>query len=1032
MIAPVTINGKEATLAVDSWADISVLPEELANSLSLQIHPCSKKLQPAGDSNVMLITGRVTIATFCIGDRTLNNVQMYIGDIKKAAAPAQGILGLDLFPRLGIGITGVPIDFPNRRRHEDNDDCIQDSHEDDWLNKYQAEPELREQLMKIIAPFIEINEAIPASSFCTHPSSVVQLHTGEASPVYVPQYRVSDHMAKWIDDQVDKWEADGVVCDAPTDAQWNSPLLAALDRAARAKGKDPRVCIDPRKINALLASDPRSLPDVRDIHKKLQGFKYITEIDLRKGFNQFTIAEEDQVKTTFTWKGRKRMFRGAPFGLKPLSQVFQGVIEQILHEVRDFATPFIDNIYVHTNTTMEDHADQVSQILQILNKWNLRINRTKCFFGYTAVNVLGHLVSGNTKQPDPAKKLTALEWPTPRTGKDIERFLGFTNYLRDHIPHYAHLAAPLEANRKVKKLSWTMQLHKSFSKLKAAIQSAPVLHAPLPGVEFCIATDASQSGVGWALYQVDPVTSKERYILFGAKALNKSQRNYGATRRELLAIVTALPACLMYIHGQHFRLYTDHKALTYMFTQKHMNYMLLNWMDILFDYDFTVIHRPGIQMILPDALSRLFTDDAEEGCGSRLAAIKLSEKVNFPDRELRDFIQQRFAKKFAEADKRLGLLQQHHELGHFGAEALFSSLWHAGFYWPNMRADCDLHVAACLQCLRFNVGKSGFHTRQFIHAELPFDHVSIDLVSGLPTTERGNNYTLVITDICTRYKLLVAQQTKSAVETARNLWSVFCTFPIPKILQSDNGTEFVNSVVKEMLQLQGVEHRTIAAYNPRANGTAENSVGNSYKVLLKLLNGDMTDWDLRLPSVQLALNSKPNRSTKTSPASLLFGMDINAFANYDKATSKLLTVHQLMQRQKIIGDLVRPTANSNFKAAQTKRTASANKRIRQTPPLQVGTLVMLKDPTRTTKNQPLWIGPYRVVRQKKGGNYVLQCTDHSLYHREPPRDHLKVIDGKADVNLDDIYYVEKIVDHKVRICNYRYRSRVKVGSANTN
>ena len=143
-------------MAVDSWSDVSVLPAELANSLGLQIQQCSKQLQPAGDSNVMLITGRVTIATLCVGDRTLHNVQMYIGDVKKAAAPAQGILGLDLFPRLGIGITGVPTDFPNRRRHVDQDDCIQDSHEDDWLDKYKADPELRKHLMKVIVPFIEI------------------------------------------------------------------------------------------------------------------------------------------------------------------------------------------------------------------------------------------------------------------------------------------------------------------------------------------------------------------------------------------------------------------------------------------------------------------------------------------------------------------------------------------------------------------------------------------------------------------------------------------------------------------------------------------------------------------------------------------------------------------------------------------------------------------------------------------------------------------------------------------------------------
>lgn len=81
---------------------------------------------------------------------------------------------------------------------------------------------------------------------------------------------------------------------------------------------------------------------------------------------------------------------------------------------------------------------------------------------------------------------------------------------------------------------------------------------------------------------------------------------------------------------------------------------------------------------------------------------------------------------------------------------------------------------------------------------------------------------------------------------------------------------------------------------------------------------------------------------------------------------------------------------------------------------------MLKDPTRSTKNQPVWIGPFRVVKQKKGGTYVLQNVDHSLYHREPPRDQLKLIDGNSDVTTDDIFYVERILDHKGTGKNRRY------------
>ena len=171
--------------------------------------------------------------------------------------------------------------------------------------------------------------------------------------------------------------------------------------------------------------------------------------------------------------------------------------------------------------------------------------------------------------------------------------------------------------------------------------------------------------------------------------------------------------------------------------------------------------------------------------------------------------------------------------GHFGSETLFKALWQKGYYWPHMRADCNKQVNSCLQCLRFNVGKAGYHPRQFIDAKFPFEHIAVDTITGFPTTARGNNVILVITDICTRFKLLMAQKTKSATETARNLWYCMCTFPTPKIIQSDNGTEFCNAVVKELTDQHGVIHKQVAAYNPRANGTAENNVGVSQRVLRK-------------------------------------------------------------------------------------------------------------------------------------------------------------------------------------------------------
>ena len=193
MIAPITINDQRLSLAVDSLSDLSIITPEGAKALGLRVEPCDQRVQPAGNDNTLTCTGKVNATTLRMGDKTLANVQLYVCDISKSCSPALGILGLDLFPALGIEIHGVPVNYPRSPNHDD--DFIEKEDPDfdvEWLEKYKAQPELREQLLAKIAPFIQVNDDIPPDSFCTHPSAVVHLNTGEASPVYVPQYRVSD------------------------------------------------------------------------------------------------------------------------------------------------------------------------------------------------------------------------------------------------------------------------------------------------------------------------------------------------------------------------------------------------------------------------------------------------------------------------------------------------------------------------------------------------------------------------------------------------------------------------------------------------------------------------------------------------------------------------------------------------------------------------------------------------------------------------------------------------------------------------
>ena len=219
-------------------------------------------------------------------------------------------------------------------------------------------------------------------------------------------------------------------------------------------------------------------------------------------------------------------------------------------------------------------------------------------------------------------------WPTWWTGlsrlraKQLQSFLGFVNYLRDFVPKISTITAPLNAIRLKDNIpeQWTPECAHAFQLLKEIIPQCPPLAHPDFARPFYVATDASAVGIGCVLYQLDDKTNAPQYIQFQARALRKSERNYSATKRELLAIVFAFARFRHFVYGRHFTLYTDHHALVYLRTQPHLNAMMQTWYDELFEYDFTVKHRPGVQNVLPDHLSRLFPPSRLEGEGASAKA----------------------------------------------------------------------------------------------------------------------------------------------------------------------------------------------------------------------------------------------------------------------------------------------------------------------------------------------------------------------------------------------------------------------------
>ena len=181
--------------------------------------------------------------------------------------------------------------------------------------------------------------------------------------------------------------------------------------------------MDLRHINNVLdlysITKDLPIPRIQEIYEKVKGFKYASTLDLRSAYQQLPIAGPDQVKTTFTWRGKRFMWKQWPFGLKPATGKFQHVLEIVLEGTEYFVCIFVDDIIVFSNS-LNEHVQHVKMVIEKLNQHGLRLNTEKCHFGFTRVLLFGHMLSGDTRAMDPSKASAALDWLKPTTSTQIE------------------------------------------------------------------------------------------------------------------------------------------------------------------------------------------------------------------------------------------------------------------------------------------------------------------------------------------------------------------------------------------------------------------------------------------------------------------------------------------------------------------------------------------------------------------------------------------------------------------------------------
>jgi hypothetical protein len=315
-----------------------------------------------------------------------------------------------------------------------------------------------------------------------------------------------------------------------------------------------RFCVDYRKLNNVTKKDAYPLPRIDDNLDALSGAQWFSTLDLISGYWQVKMAPEDKAKTAFSvGRGGLYQFLTMPFGLCNAPATFQRLMEKVLMGLQwEIAVLYLDDIIVFGRTVPE-HLSRLEQVFDRLRKAGLKLKPSKCAILKRKVEFLGHVVSAQGVEVDPAKTQKVAEWPTPASLTEVRSFIGLCAYYRRFILGFSDVCKPLYyLTEKGVPFHWGPEQENAFTTMKGRLTAAPILAYPNKTDQFVLDTDASATGIGAVLSQVQ--NGEERVIAYGSCVLTRPERNDCVTRRELLAIVVFVKQYHHYLVGRKFLL----------------------------------------------------------------------------------------------------------------------------------------------------------------------------------------------------------------------------------------------------------------------------------------------------------------------------------------------------------------------------------------------------------------------------------------------------------------------------------------------
>ena len=469
----------------------------------------------------------------------------------------------------------------------------------DENHQLNQKPKIKEEIVNI---FMENREAIAVNDYDYGNTKLMKFTIDippGTKPVRAKVRPLNPIQEQDLKRQLDEWKEAGVI--EPSISPWASALVPC-----KKKGTDKlRWAIDFRKINELTVKDAFPLPSINTNLDKLSGSTVFTTLDSAGAFHTLTVDEKSRDYTTFVSPYGSYRFVRLPFGLANAPASYSRLVQMALDRLDPgFALGYIDDIICHSKT-LEEHVKHLRLIVELHSSCGMKLKLKKCQIAQDEVEYLGHLVSAQGIRMIPSYVSKILDWPLPKTGKELRSFLGFSGYYRVFIKEYSHLTYEMNKMKtNTGDITWSDEVVQKFDKLKKCFQAAPLRGYPDYHSEepFILDTDWSSTNSAGVLSQKQ--NGKEVFLGCTAKKNNKGQSNYPSFKGELLAFVLSCKKFEHILRAKPFILRTDSRCIQFLNSVKESRGIYARWQNFLAGFRYTVQHRKGTKHVNADGLSR--------------------------------------------------------------------------------------------------------------------------------------------------------------------------------------------------------------------------------------------------------------------------------------------------------------------------------------------------------------------------------------------------------------------------------------------